>query len=298
MAGSLLDRVSCWIAWGGIDERFAPEPALLEQRVSRGTGIRAGRVPIRARSPTGRSGTVISLPHGLQAWLRLSNGLFGGGPFIHPITAIGPMIPFARVPEMIVQPESWFELGNPNRADDLHRPGLSLAGRRLSDLHFRRRRVGQPAADHRAELRGVVSRAVAARGAGNTGSIRGSGILATPGSRIAGTSRSRPCRPRLDSFADRVARLHGSGRRRAQDRREPGARLAADVESIFRHFSISTPDRVSSGCRLRAPQRSANFRMTAGWFLTYHEIPEVVQGVARPAGRARSRSAAAATWRT
>jgi hypothetical protein len=24
------------------------------------------------------------------------------------------MIPFARVPEMIVQPESWFELGNPN----------------------------------------------------------------------------------------------------------------------------------------------------------------------------------------
>ncbi len=25
------------------------------------------------------------------------------------------MIPFARVPEMIVQPESWFELGNPNR---------------------------------------------------------------------------------------------------------------------------------------------------------------------------------------
>ena len=24
------------------------------------------------------------LPHGLQAWLRLSNGLFGGGPFIHP----------------------------------------------------------------------------------------------------------------------------------------------------------------------------------------------------------------------
>src|SRR5262249_49414913 len=32
----------------------------------------------------------------------------------HPISAIGPMIPFARVPEMIVQPESWFELGNPN----------------------------------------------------------------------------------------------------------------------------------------------------------------------------------------
>ena len=30
------------------------------------------------------------------------------------ITAIGPMIPFAAVPGMMIQPESWFELGNPN----------------------------------------------------------------------------------------------------------------------------------------------------------------------------------------
>ncbi len=44
----------------------------------------------------------------------LSNGLYRSGPLIHPISAIGPMIPFARVPEMLVQPESWFELGNPN----------------------------------------------------------------------------------------------------------------------------------------------------------------------------------------
>ena len=54
------------------------------------------------------------LPAGLRAWLMLSNGLFGAGPLIHPISAIGPMIPFARVPDLIVQPESWFELGNPN----------------------------------------------------------------------------------------------------------------------------------------------------------------------------------------
>ena len=53
-------------------------------------------------------------PAGLRAWLLLSNGLYRSGPLIHPISAIGPMIPFARVPEMIVQPESWFELGNPN----------------------------------------------------------------------------------------------------------------------------------------------------------------------------------------
>ena len=31
------------------------------------------------------------------------------------MSAIGPMVPFARVPGLIVQPESWFELGNPNR---------------------------------------------------------------------------------------------------------------------------------------------------------------------------------------
>jgi hypothetical protein len=32
---------------------------------------------------------------------------------IHPLTAIGPMVPFARVPDLVVQPESWLELGNP-----------------------------------------------------------------------------------------------------------------------------------------------------------------------------------------
>ncbi len=55
------------------------------------------------------------LPHSLRSWLRLSDGLYKDGPLIHPLTAIGPMIPFARVPEMLVQPESWFELGNPGR---------------------------------------------------------------------------------------------------------------------------------------------------------------------------------------
>ena len=54
------------------------------------------------------------LPTGLRAWLMLSNGLYRSGPLIHPLSAIGPMIPFARMPGMIVQPESWFELGNPN----------------------------------------------------------------------------------------------------------------------------------------------------------------------------------------
>src|SRR5262249_51567326 len=43
-----------------------------------------------------------------------SDGFYRGGPLIHPLSAIGPMVPFARVPDLVVQPESWFELGNPN----------------------------------------------------------------------------------------------------------------------------------------------------------------------------------------
>lgn len=54
------------------------------------------------------------LPSGLKAWLAISDGLFlAGGTLVHPLQAIGPMIPFARVPGMHVPPESWFELGNP-----------------------------------------------------------------------------------------------------------------------------------------------------------------------------------------
>jgi hypothetical protein len=55
-----------------------------------------------------------ALPPGLRHWLALSDGLFADGPLIHPLASIGPMIPFARVPGLVVQPESWFELGNPN----------------------------------------------------------------------------------------------------------------------------------------------------------------------------------------
>jgi hypothetical protein len=55
------------------------------------------------------------LPDGLKAWLSLSDGFFSAAPLIHPLSAIGPMVPFARVPGLLVQPESWFELGNPNR---------------------------------------------------------------------------------------------------------------------------------------------------------------------------------------
>jgi hypothetical protein len=45
----------------------------------------------------------------------LSEGFYlRKAPLIHPLAAIGPMVPFACVPDLLVQPESWFELGNPN----------------------------------------------------------------------------------------------------------------------------------------------------------------------------------------
>ena len=113
MAAPLGELVQCWVAWGGIDPRLAGDLAALE------SGFAAHRDPCR---PGADARTICDweqrhgyrLPAGLRAWLMLSNGLFGTGPLIHPLSAIGPMIPFARVPDLIVQPESWFELGNPN----------------------------------------------------------------------------------------------------------------------------------------------------------------------------------------
>ena len=90
-------------------------------------GIGAAQVPpgdstaLAARPPTGEHRLAswerrhgFRLPRALRLWLKISDGLYHGqAPLIHPLASIGPMIPFARVPELVVQPESWFELGNP-----------------------------------------------------------------------------------------------------------------------------------------------------------------------------------------
>jgi hypothetical protein len=113
MSAPLGELVKCWMAWGGIDLPSVIDPALLEQGfAARSECCRPGALPQAITDWETRHG--YRLPVGLRAFLMLSNGLFGTGPIIHPISAIGPMIPFARVPDLIVQPESWFELGNPN----------------------------------------------------------------------------------------------------------------------------------------------------------------------------------------
>lgn len=113
MGSELNDRVGRWVAARGIDPARAPTGSALATRFGGGvTPYRPGADPRAVTGWERRHG--FELPPGLRAWLTLSNGFYLDGPLIHPITAIGPMIPFARMPDLLVQPESWFELGNPN----------------------------------------------------------------------------------------------------------------------------------------------------------------------------------------
>src|SRR4051794_20950480 len=113
MRCSLVDLVGRWVESVGIDPGRAPSPAALKALFGRGKDpCRPGADPRQIEAWENRHG--YRLTDGLRAWLVLSNGFYAGGPMIHPLSAIGPMVPFARVPELLVQPESWFELGNPN----------------------------------------------------------------------------------------------------------------------------------------------------------------------------------------
>ena len=77
MAGSLGELVSCWIAWGGIDARLAPEPSALE------SGFPANGRAVPSRAPIPRSIAAWEERHGYQLAARacgpgcmLSNGLY------------------------------------------------------------------------------------------------------------------------------------------------------------------------------------------------------------------------------
>jgi hypothetical protein len=113
MENSLNDLVGRWVAVAGIDPRLAPTTAEID--------LLLAREPQPCRPPADRRRIEawerrhgFALPATFRAWLTLSNGFYLGGPLLHPLSAIGPMVPFARVPGLVVQPESWFELGNPN----------------------------------------------------------------------------------------------------------------------------------------------------------------------------------------
>jgi hypothetical protein len=113
MESLLNDRVGRWVASAGIDPRRVPTHAgLLSRFEGRPDPCRPGADPLEIDDWEKRHG--FRLPKALRAWLVVSNGFYGRGPLIHPLSGIGPMVPFARVPGLVIQPESWFELGNPN----------------------------------------------------------------------------------------------------------------------------------------------------------------------------------------
>lgn len=113
MGSPLNDLVGRWVAMVGLDQRVAPpSDALQTQFSAEPDPCRSGATKEAIAAWERRFG--FRLPDGLRAWLMLSNGLYLDGPLIHPLSAIGPMVPFAQVPNLLVQPESWFELGNPN----------------------------------------------------------------------------------------------------------------------------------------------------------------------------------------
>lgn len=111
MACPLGALVECWMDWGGIEEGLAPDDEVLAAGFTGADAFRPPVDPGAIAAWENRHG--FRLPAGLRAWMLLSNGLYRGGPLIHPISAIGPMVIFGRMTDLWIQPESWFELGNP-----------------------------------------------------------------------------------------------------------------------------------------------------------------------------------------
>ncbi|MDR3639189.1 MAG: SMI1/KNR4 family protein [Isosphaeraceae bacterium] len=114
IVSTLGDRLRAWVAATGIDPMLVPAVGEVAARFDAAADpCRPGVDPRQIDSWERRHG--FALPAGLRAWLVLSNGFYrNDAPLIHPLSAIGPMVPFAHVPDLVVQPESWFELGNPN----------------------------------------------------------------------------------------------------------------------------------------------------------------------------------------
>ncbi len=114
MASPLAELVGRWCEAEGVAPGLRPHPARLDLAFEGSPrSLRPGADPARLASWERRFG--FALPRPLRAWLELSDGFYAdAGPLIHPLSAIGPMVPFARMPGMLIQPEAWFELGNPN----------------------------------------------------------------------------------------------------------------------------------------------------------------------------------------
>jgi hypothetical protein len=243
MAGLLEELFKHWIAREGFDARLAPDPGVVEARFRAiADPCRPGADPRSISAWEERHG--FCLPEGLRSWLLLSNGLYRSGPLIHPIFAIGPMVPFARMPDMIVQPESWFELGNPNLETICVDLGYRLPGGGYPIFTSGDDASSSPP---RIIARGFEEWFLELMRQGGREYWFDPGFVdfGDPWESHRRHVDGPPLPGRLRPFADRVAHLWHSG----VDERVIAARLGlsgGDVELIFRHLQHVNPDRVAS----------------------------------------------------
>ena len=146
-------------------------------------------VPIRASRGGSARGRIV----GAEAWVRASSRpprvAADLGRFLPSGCALDPPAcghradgPLRPRPGPGCAARELVRAGQPERRDRLHRPGLSMAGGRLSDLHLARRPGAEPAQGDRDELRGNwFLQAASTRGGANTGSTRALSTWATPG---------------------------------------------------------------------------------------------------------------------
>ena len=114
----LEDALEGWAQASGVPCSWLPRPGALRRVGLSHRSLRPGIAEAAVDDWECRHG--FPLPFALRQWLLRSDGFYSGlGPAVHPLSAIGPMVPFARVPGLLVQPESWFELGNPNESETI-----------------------------------------------------------------------------------------------------------------------------------------------------------------------------------
>ncbi len=229
----LAELVKRWLAAAEVDLALGPDPAVLADWAAEvEEPCREGADPAAIASWEERHG--FRLPQGLRSLLILSNGLYRLGPLVHPISAIGPMIPFAANPGMLIQPESWFELGNPN---------LQTV---CIDLAYRLPGAGCPVFtsgdDHALEAPRVIARSfdewfleLLRQGGREYWFDRGYPDLGAPWRLHREHVAAPPLESRLAKYRDTVRKLATSGACELEIALELGL-SRPEVESIVRHI--------------------------------------------------------------